>query len=94
MLTTPANKLCALLTLLAACYPTFAQNSAILSYQDIHHPVFGRNGMVASQEAIATRIGIKILNQGGNAIDAAVAIGFGLAVTLPPRVISAAAASC
>ena len=42
-----------------------------------------RNGMVVSEEARATRIGVEILRQGGNAVDAAVAVGFALAVTLP-----------
>jgi gamma-glutamyltranspeptidase / glutathione hydrolase len=42
-----------------------------------------KNGMVASEEARATRIGVEMLRQGGNAVDAAVAIGFALAVTLP-----------
>lgn len=60
-----------------------AQSMAILSNQDRHHPVFAANGMVASQEARATRVGVDILRQGGNAIDAAVAVGFTLAVTLP-----------
>ena len=43
----------------------------------------GRNGMVATQEALATRVGVDILSRGGNAVDAAVAVGFALAVTLP-----------
>ena len=46
-------------------------------------PVLARNGMVASQEAKASRIGVDILKRGGNAIDAAVAVGFALAATLP-----------
>ena len=46
-------------------------------------PVFAKNWMVSAQEAIATRIGVDVLRQGGNAIDAAVAVGFALAVTLP-----------
>jgi len=47
------------------------------------HPVTGTSGMVAAQESQATRIGLDILQRGGNAVDAAVAVGFALAVTLP-----------
>jgi gamma-glutamyltranspeptidase/glutathione hydrolase len=46
-------------------------------------PVIAKNGMVASQEKRATRVGVEILKAGGNAIDSAVAVGFALAVTHP-----------
>jgi gamma-glutamyltranspeptidase / glutathione hydrolase len=45
--------------------------------------VLARNGMVVAQEARAARIGAEILKAGGNAVDAAVATGFALAVTYP-----------
>ena len=43
----------------------------------------GHHGMVVSQDSQATRVGLDVLESGGNAIDAAVAIGFTLAVTVP-----------
>ncbi|RAP33711.1 gamma-glutamyltransferase [Candidatus Marinamargulisbacteria bacterium SCGC AG-410-N11] len=55
----------------------------IYSYDDRFHPKVAQNGMVATQEALATKVGLSILQKGGNAIDAAVAIGYTLAVTLP-----------
>ncbi len=57
--------------------------STFYSARDRIHPIFARSGMVASQEALATQVGLDILKQGGNAVDAAVAVGFALAVTLP-----------
>ncbi|MCV6627051.1 MAG: gamma-glutamyltransferase [Cellvibrionaceae bacterium] len=56
---------------------------AIIDLAGQFHPVIGRKGMVSSQEAQATQVGVDILRQGGNAVDAAVAVGFALAVTLP-----------
>lgn len=53
------------------------------SSNDIFHPIYGKNGMVASEQGLATQVGLDILKQGGNAIDAAVAVGFALAVVLP-----------
>ena len=62
---------------------TIGQASPINEYSAIHHPVVGRKGMVSSQNEAATRVGVEILKQGGNAIDAGVAVGLALAVTLP-----------
>lgn len=82
---TPPRLLCLMVLGLLSGWPLMvaAQEAAILSARDIFHPVYARNGMVASQEAAATRIGVETLKRGGNAIDAAAAVGFALAVTLP-----------
>jgi gamma-glutamyltranspeptidase/glutathione hydrolase len=46
-------------------------------------PAFGTHGMVSTSDSIATAVGVKILKEGGNAVDAAVAVGFTLAVVYP-----------
>ncbi len=71
------------LALTVAAGSVGAQQSAIFGARDLVHPVYGPNGMVASQEALATEIGLNVLQNGGNAVDAAVSVAFALAVTLP-----------
>ena len=55
----------------------------IFNLRDRFHPIVAQNGMVATQEELATKAGLEVLKEGGNAIDAAVTVGFTLAVTLP-----------
>jgi gamma-glutamyltranspeptidase/glutathione hydrolase len=60
-----------------------AAPDSIFRYSDRVHPDIADSNMVVSQNKIATEVGYQILEQGGNAVDAATAIGFALAVTLP-----------
>jgi gamma-glutamyltranspeptidase/glutathione hydrolase len=46
-------------------------------------PIYARRGMVVAQEPLAAEVGVAVLKSGGNAVDAAVAVGFALAVTHP-----------
>lgn len=77
------------LLLISLLYSTFAvaqpstEQAPIIDYQDRLLPQVGRNGMVVGPERLASEIGYAILQQGGNAVDAAVATGFALAVTYP-----------
>ena len=60
-----------------------ADPAPIISPFATARPVVAMHGMVVTQEAAASRVGLDILRRGGNAVDAAVAVGFALAVTLP-----------
>ena len=68
---------------LALTLPLGAQDSVIQESHQRFHPRVAEHAMVATQSRPATRIGVDILEQGGNAVDAAVAVGFALAVSLP-----------
>lgn len=46
-------------------------------------PVRGKHAMVASQHELASRIGVEVMKKGGNAVDAAIAVGLALAVVYP-----------
>ena len=62
---------------------TTADQPLIIDFNERFLPVVARHGMVAGPEQLATEIGSRILQQGGNVVDAAVATGFALAVTYP-----------
>src|SRR6202790_4385656 len=77
----------AILLVVAYCAPAAAQEQRRGSYAppgaDAIHAVAAEHGMVDAQEKIAARLGADVLRRGGDAVDAAVATGFAMAVTYP-----------
>ena len=77
----------AIVLIVACCLPAGAQEQHRSLYTppaaDAIHAVVAEHGMVVAQEKIAARIGADVLRRGGNAVDAAVATGFAMAVTYP-----------
>ena len=57
--------------------------ASIFSSDSIVHPEVDQNGMVVSQHYLASSVGAQILEDGGNAYDASIAVAFALAVVLP-----------
>ncbi|HEY3031388.1 MAG TPA: gamma-glutamyltransferase [Bradyrhizobium sp.] len=79
--------LATILLVVAYCVPAAAQEQRRGFYtppaSDAIHAVVAEHGMVVAQEKIAARLGADVLRRGGNAVDAAVATGFAMAVTYP-----------
>ena len=71
----------------AARWSVAAAVMAMTAFPAVHAasqaPVAAQNGMVVSAQHLATRVGVDVLKRGGNAIDAAVAVGYALAVVYP-----------
>ena len=71
------------LLILISTTQIFGQADPLYSGEARFHPVVAKSGMVATENKYATQAGLQVLKEGGNAVDAAVTIGFTLAVTFP-----------
>lgn len=77
------NVFYAALFILSAPMAALAKDAPILKNAERFSPVVANGGMVVSENPIASNVGAAMLAKGGNAVDAAVAVGFALAVTYP-----------
>src|SRR5579883_1726065 len=81
--TARAHRFCAFALACTLLWPILARAQESNPEIPPAQAVLAHNGMVVAQEARAAQIGADILQKGGNAVDAAVAVGFALAVTYP-----------
>jgi gamma-glutamyltranspeptidase/glutathione hydrolase len=65
------------------CLSLFLASTILVAAAHAGDPVYATNGMVVAQEPLAAQAGLQVLKDGGNAVDAAVAVAFALAVTYP-----------
>ena len=75
--------LAAIALFFAFALPATARDAYVPPAADTVHAIAAERGIVVAQEKISARIGAAILKRGGNAVDAAVATGFAMAVTYP-----------
>ncbi len=77
------NRSLLLLAIFTLFTHTLYSQTSYIDYQSPFHPIISDGPMVVSQNHLSSEVGIEIIKKGGNAVDAAVAVGFSLAVTLP-----------